>query len=73
MRLWKKKEKNPDGVSEPRQPPRQVWDRDPAAARRDVITGLPLDVLTGADVPDSLQPKVDPDKTRVFDDELDQD
>jgi hypothetical protein len=71
MRLWKKK--NRDGVGEPRQPPRQIWARDPTAARRDVITGLPEDVLTGAAMPDSFEPKLDPDKTRVFDDELDRD
>jgi hypothetical protein len=70
MKLWKKK--NPDGVREPRQPPREIWDSDPAAARPDVITGLPQDVLTGAAMPDSFEPKLDPDKTRVFDDELDQ-
>jgi len=70
MRLWRKK--HPDGVREPHQPTRQIWYRDPAAAERDVITGLPQNVSTGADVPDSFEPKLDPDKTQVFDDELDQ-
>jgi hypothetical protein len=32
---------------------------------------MPRDVLTGSAMPDSLEPKPDPDKTRVFDDELD--
>jgi len=69
MRLWKKK--NPDGVSEPRQPPRPNWDGNPIAVRRDVITGLPLDASSGADVPDSFEPKLNPEKTRIFEDELD--
>jgi hypothetical protein len=36
-----------------------------------VITGLPLDASSGADVPDSFEPKLNPEKTRIFEDELD--
>jgi hypothetical protein len=69
--LFWRKNRNETPRSSP--PSRQIWDRDPAATRRDPITGLPVDLLTGSTMPDSFEPKLDPDKTRVYDDEIEQD
>jgi hypothetical protein len=65
--FWSKKPKRTAGSDRPL---RQIWDRDPEAAGRDAATGIPRDLLTPSGIPDSLQPKLDPEKTRVFDDEL---
>ena len=67
MRFGFRKKQDP----EPRRPSRQIWDRDPIRARLDEVTGMPADVLNPAPMPNSLEPTLDRDKTRVFDDELD--
>ena len=42
-----------------------------ASANMDPATGLPRDLLTASTMPESLKPEVDPAKTRVFEDEID--
>ena len=68
MGLFSKRK--PKRAHEERASPDQIWDRDPSAARRDPITGMPADLLGPSAMPESLEPDVDPAKTRVFDDEL---
>lgn len=63
--------RKPKEAAPARQPSRQIWDHDPTAAGLDMVTGMPTDLLTPGGMPDCLVPKLDPDKTRVFDDELD--
>lgn len=54
------------------QRPRHCLEGEPDGmdAGLEPITGVPRDLLSPSAMPDSLQPRLDPTKTKVFDDEL---